>query len=123
MGSTARDQIVGTFPSEPRRSHFAPPSWLTKRPVSPPAKIVCASVGCTANAWMRLFNGKGERWRSHDLPASGLFHTPQPAVPRQILYPIVMTCLPPSSCSIIPYVGGIVPLLSCRDKQQTACRK
>ena len=35
---------------------------------------------------MRLLSGNGARCRTHDFPASGLCHNPQPTVPRHILY-------------------------------------
>ena len=79
------DQIVGKGPLALMRSHRPPPSWLTNKPVSPPAKTVCASVGWATSAWMRLLSGKGARCRTHDFPASGLCQTPQPTVPRHML--------------------------------------
>src|SRR4029450_4868752 len=103
------DQMVGTLPCTPMRSHLAPPSWLTNRPVSPPAKIVCGSVGCTANACMRLLRGKGARCRTHDFPASGLCHTPQPAVPRHILESAALPCPPASRLGIIYKRAGYQP--------------
>src|ERR1700694_5929554 len=74
----ASDQIVGTAPLAPMRSHRAPPLWLPNKPVSPPARTVCASVGWATNACMRLLSGNGARCRIHDFPASELCHTPQP---------------------------------------------
>src|SRR5262245_697973 len=44
---------------------------------------------------MRLLSGNGARCRTHDLPASGLCHTPHPAVPRLMLYSIVTSLVPP----------------------------
>src|SRR6266404_1855546 len=92
------DQIVGTAPLAPlaplapMRSHRAPPLRLTNKPVSPPARTVCASVGWATSACMRLLSGNGARCRIHDFPASGLCHTPQPAVPRHILYSAAIRC-------------------------------
>src|SRR5712671_3688507 len=91
----ASDQIVGTAPLAPlalMRSHRAPPLWLANKPVSPPAKTVCASVGWATNACTRLLSGNGARCRIHDFPASGRCRTPQLAVPRHILYSAAILC-------------------------------
>src|SRR6266436_1884677 len=95
------DQIVGTAPLAEMRSHRAPPSWLTNKPVSPPAKTVCASLGWATNACMRLLSGNGARCRIHDFPASGLCHTPQPAVPRHMPYQDIY-------CNPLPYAAPFV---------------
>ena len=44
-GSTVSDQIVDKAPLAPMCSQRAPPSSLTNRPVSSPARMVCACVG------------------------------------------------------------------------------
>jgi undecaprenyl-diphosphatase len=75
---------VGLLDCDPRAA--ASRGWDRMRPpVSPPARTVCASLGWVTNACMRLLSGNGARCRVHDFPASGLCHTPQPAVPRHIL--------------------------------------
>src|SRR6266404_5397215 len=92
------DQIVGTAPLAPlaplapMRSHRAPPLRLTNKPVSPPARTVCASVGWATNACIRLLSGNGARCRIHDFPASGLCHTP-PQQMDLVLGPISHTGL------------------------------
>jgi hypothetical protein len=54
-------------------------------PLQSPFSRAIDRSGWATNACMRLLSGNGARCRTHDPPASGLCHTPQPAVPRHIL--------------------------------------
>src|SRR3984893_5900087 len=112
------DQIVGTASLAPlapltlMRSHRAPPLWLTNKPVSPPARTVCASLGWATSACMRLLSGNGARCRIHDFPASGLCHTPKPDVPRHILYSAVIRCPLRLGPCVTPQTGNTVLCLT-----------